>query len=88
MTGPDGVSVVLRDGDQCHYVDEDAIAPLWKGKRFPLEFSVAGWAMLHAETVVIRDIYVDPRVVQANYRLTFVNSLAMVPVGRKIPVAA
>jgi response regulator RpfG family c-di-GMP phosphodiesterase len=28
LTGADGVTFVLRDGDWCHYVDEDAIAPL------------------------------------------------------------
>ena len=30
ITGADGVTFVLRDGGQCLYVDEDAIAPLWK----------------------------------------------------------
>ena len=32
----DGVTFVLRDGSQCHYVEEDAIGPLWKGRRFPM----------------------------------------------------
>ena len=32
----DGATFVLRDKEQCFYVDEDAIAPLWKGQRFPL----------------------------------------------------
>lgn len=27
-TGADGVTFVVRDGDWCFYVDEDAIAPL------------------------------------------------------------
>src|ERR1041385_5427766 len=36
LTGADGATFVLRDGDLCHYADEDAIAPLWKGRRFPM----------------------------------------------------
>src|SRR5690349_9189463 len=34
VTSADGVTFVLRDGTQCYYADEDAIAPLWKGRRF------------------------------------------------------
>src|SRR5215510_2104661 len=55
LVGSDGATFVLRDGDQCHYVDEDAIAPLWKGQRFPLSACISGWAMLHREAVVIPD---------------------------------
>ncbi|CAK0768100.1 hypothetical protein WCLP8_410005 [uncultured Gammaproteobacteria bacterium] len=47
LTGADGVTFVLRDGGFCHYADEDAISPLWKGQRFPLEICISGWAMLH-----------------------------------------
>lgn len=32
LTGADGSTFVLRDGNQCYYAEEDAIAPLWKGK--------------------------------------------------------
>ena len=31
----DGVTFILRDGDLCHYVEEGAISPLWKGCAFP-----------------------------------------------------
>lgn len=31
LTGADGITVVLREGDLCHYAEEDSIAPLWKG---------------------------------------------------------
>ncbi len=34
LTGADGATFVLRDGDQCYYVDENAISPLWKGSAF------------------------------------------------------
>ncbi|KTC75307.1 sensor histidine kinase [Legionella birminghamensis] len=33
LSGADGATFVLRDGQQCFYADEDAISPLWKGKR-------------------------------------------------------
>ena len=84
----DGVTFVLRDGDQCHYFDEDAIAPLWKGSRFPLHACISGWVMLHAQIALIPDIYADPRIPHEAYRPTFVRSLAMVPVPQGRPVAA
>ncbi len=84
----DGVTFVLRDGDMCHYVEEDAIGPLWKGQRFPLNTCISGWAMLNSKTVVLRDIYADDRIPHDAYRKTFVKSLVMVPVRTMAPVAA
>ncbi len=88
LVGADGVTFVLRDGDQCHYVEEDAIGPLWKGKRFPLESCISGWAMLNAKPAVVGDIYADDRIPIDAYRPTFVQSLAMVPIRRDRPVGA
>lgn len=77
----DGATFVLRDGGHCFYVDEDAIAPLWRGQRFPIDECISGWAMLHGVPAVVPDIDTDPRIPQEAYRTTFVRSLAMVPVG-------
>lgn len=88
LVGADGATFVLRDGTQCFYLDEDAITPLWKGQRFPLETCVSGWVMTHAQQVAMPDIYVDPRVPHAAYRPTFVKSLVMTPVRHVEPIAA
>lgn len=88
MTGADGATFVLRDGDYCHYADENAIGPLWKGKRFPLETCISGWAMMNAKPAVIGDIYSDPRIPVDAYRPTFVKSLVMVPIRSEAPLGA
>jgi len=88
LTGADGASFVLRDGDQCFYADENAIAPLWKGRRFPMSACVSGWVMNHAEPATIPDIYADPRVPAEAYRPTFVRSMAMVPIRKVEPIGA
>lgn len=88
ISGADGVAFVLRDNEQCWYFDEDAIGPLWKGKRFPLTACISGWAMLNRQTVVISDIYLDDRIPHDAYRPTFVKSLVMTPVRMEDPVAA
>lgn len=88
ISGADGVAFVLRDEGQCWYFDEDAIGPLWKGKRFPLSACISGWAMLNRQTVVIPDVYADPRIPHDAYRPTFVKSLVMTPVRLADPVAA
>jgi two-component sensor histidine kinase len=88
ITGADGVAFVMRDGDKCWYLDEDAIGPLWKGKRFPMTACISGWAMLHGRTVVIPDIYQDDRIPHDAYRPTFVKSLVVTPVRREAPIAA
>ena len=88
LTGSDGATFVLRDGPYCYYVDEDAISPLWKGQRFPLDACISGWAMLNARSTIIPDIYKDPRIPHAAYRPTFVRSLAMVPIRSYAPIGA
>lgn len=88
LTGADGATFVLRDGSFCHYVDEDAIAPLWKGQRFPLSACVSGWAMVHRQAVAIEDVFQDPRVPHDAYRQTFVRSLVMVPIRGDDPIGA
>jgi len=88
LTGADGATFVLRDGDDCFYADEDAIGPLWKGLRFPMSACISGWAMTHRQAVAIEDIYADARIPTEAYRPTFVKSLAMVPVRLANPIAA
>lgn len=88
LTGADGATFILRDGEQCYYLDEDAVAPLWKGRRFPTESCVSGWAMLNGKTAVIEDIYSDSRVPADAYRPTFVRSMAMVPIGAPASIGA
>lgn len=88
LTGADGATFVLRDGDLCFYADEDAISPLWKGSRFPMHTCVSGWAMTHRQAVMIEDIFNDPRVPVEAYRPTFVKSLAMVPIRMQEPIGA
>ncbi|TAJ15603.1 MAG: GAF domain-containing protein [Planctomycetota bacterium] len=88
LTGADGAAFVLRDGEQCYYADEDAIGPLWKGKRFPLTSCISGWSMLHRQPVAIVDIYQDARIPVDAYRPTFVKSLAMVPIRAREPIGA
>jgi signal transduction histidine kinase len=84
----DGVTFVLREGEQVFYADEDAIGPLWKGRRFPASACVSGWAIAHRESVAIEDIYKDTRVPVEAYRPTFVNSLLMVPIRVEDPIGA
>jgi len=88
LTGADGVSFVLREGNHCYYADEDAIAPLWKGRRFPMDTCISGWVMLNRRFTVVPDIFSDERIPQDVYRATFVRSLAMVPVRREDRIGA
>lgn len=88
LSRADGATVVLRDGDKCHYVDEDAIQPLWKGRKFPMSACISGWAMLHRQSAVIPDIYADSRIPHDAYRETFVKSLVMVPIRAAAPIGA
>ncbi|WP_245927194.1 GAF domain-containing protein [Aphanothece hegewaldii] len=88
LTNSDGSTFVLRDGDNCYYADEDAIAPLWKGSRFPLEICIGGWTMNNRTNAVIVDIVGDPRIPYEAYQPTFVKSLVTAPIRTKDPIGA
>ena len=84
----DGITFVIREDDLCHYFDEEAISPLWKGLRFPMKSCISGWVMEHHTPVIIPDIRLDERIPQDAYRPTFVRSLAMVPIRNHVVVGA
>jgi two-component sensor histidine kinase len=88
LIGSHGIAVIIREGETCHYVEEDAIGPLWKGRKFPLTSCVSGWAMLNKQSVAISDIEQDERVPQSLYADTFVRSMIMVPIRSEDPIGA
>lgn len=88
LTGAEGVTFILRENDVCYYANEDAIAPLFKGRRFPIESCIGGWSMLNKSSVVIPDVYKDNRIPHEAYRETFVKSLVMVPIRKENPIGA
>lgn len=88
LTKADGATFVLRKGDQCCYVEEDAISPLWKGQNFPMNQCISGWVMLNRQSVIIEDIYKDSRIPVGFYRSTFIKSMLMVPIRHNNPLGA
>lgn len=88
IANSDGATFVIKDENRCHYIDEDAIEPLWKGMKFPMETCISGWCMIHKEQFWIEDIYVDGRIPHDAYRPTFVKCLAMTPIRQESPIGA
>jgi len=88
MLDCDAATLVLQEGDQVYYLDEDAIEPLWKGHRFPMDACISGWVIRENQAAVIEDIRADERIPQDTYASTFVRSLAMVPIHTTEPMGA
>ncbi|MFK0335538.1 GAF domain-containing protein [Rhizobium sp. NPDC090275] len=88
LVGCEGIAVIRREGDLCHYVEEDAIGPLWKGAKFPASACISGWSMINRQTVVVPDVQQDERIPHELYADTFVRSVAMAPISLAGPVGA
>ena len=88
LIGSDGVALILADNDKCHYVEEDAIGPLWKGRKFKMTECISGWSMINQKTAVIPDISADERIPHDLYADTFVKSMVMTPIGVNNPRGA
>ncbi|SDM21195.1 PAS domain S-box-containing protein [Geoalkalibacter ferrihydriticus] len=88
LTGADGATFILREGEFSYYAAEDAISPLFVGKRFPLDQCIGGWTILHNAPALVEDISADDRIPKEAYTSTFVRSLTTVPIGTTAPVAA
>jgi diguanylate cyclase (GGDEF)-like protein len=81
-----GSSLALVDGAFGHHVEEDGAGPGWKGRRIPLDSSVAGWCVRDHGPVVIDDVRADIRLAVAPYWSTPVHSLIAVPVRSRDPI--
>jgi K+-sensing histidine kinase KdpD len=88
LANADGATFVVKENNHCYYADEDAIEPLWKGQRFPLQNCVSGHVMTTAKSAVIPDVFADPRIPHNIYKETFVKSMAMVPIRTDDPIGA
>ncbi len=88
LIGCEGIAIIRREGDLCHYVEENAIGPLWKGSKFPASACLSGWAMINRQTVVVPDVSSDERIPQELYASTFVKAVAMAPVKMDAPIGA
>jgi putative two-component system response regulator len=88
LTGADGATFVIRTGDYCYFADEDAIAPLWNGRRLPLRGCIAGLAMLNHRPAAIEDIHSDKRIPDEVYRPALIKSVAVVPIRQHDPIGA
>ena len=88
LAGADGTAFILREGDNCHYAGEEAIAPLWRGQVFPATSCASGRAMLTQAPVAVQDVYSEPGLSADVYRPTFVRSLAIVPIRAAETVGA
>lgn len=88
MIGCQGIAVIRKEDDLCHYIEEDAIGALWKGQKFPASACVSGWAMAERKTIVIPDIDHEDRVPRELYQHTFVRAIAMTPVRPLDPIGA
>jgi signal transduction histidine kinase len=84
----DGVCVVRRGGEQCHYVEEGDVGPVPRGQHLPLLSRVADLAMRQRRTVVVADAHGDPRIPRDDLGPAFVRSLVAVPVGGEAPEAS
>lgn len=84
----DAATFVLREFEECYYVDEDSLAPLWKGQRFPSSICISGWVMSNRQTAVVADVSQDKRIPYNLYKPTFIKSLVMAPIGPKNPLGS
>jgi diguanylate cyclase (GGDEF)-like protein len=84
----DGAAIILNDAGWCHYIEEDCITPLWKGRRVSSNECLSGWVMHHKRGMIIEDVSADSRVSPQAYAETFVRGLAMFPIRTLDPMGA
>jgi GAF domain-containing protein len=88
LAGADGVAIARREDEDVRYIAEDAMAPLWAGRVFPIDYSVSGTAMLQNRPILIPDVHADRRVPLPAYESTFVRRVAVFPIGTPRPLLA
>ena len=80
LTAADDAILVLRDGEECFAVDEDAVEPAWKGEPYRLDGCISGWSVFSGQPAAIEDVDADDRIPREACRQTDVKSLLLVPI--------
>ena len=88
LTGADGATLVLREGDYCRYMNEDAIAPPWKSRLVPMSDCISGWVMRSGKPAVVPNVCLDDRLDREIFLPASVKGLAMVPMGAEAALGA
>jgi diguanylate cyclase (GGDEF)-like protein len=88
LTGADGSTVAMREGQVCVYVEQDGIGPDITGRRVPLGGCISGWTMLNRRAAVVADARSDNRVDKDGYGPGSPTSLLVVPIRKPDPVGA
>jgi hypothetical protein len=86
LTSSDGATFVLSVNGFSYYIDENAIDPLWKGERFPIN-TWSSWVMQNRQSAIIEDISSDQRISWAFDKSTFIKCMAMVSICSKERIA-
>ena len=88
LTGADGATFVLREGDECRCVEQTGADQVWKGKRYPIASTITGLAMETRQPVVIEDVINHPWIKPGAYNVETTRSLTAVPIRRSDPLGA
>jgi signal transduction histidine kinase len=86
LAGADGAVFVVRDETCAVYVEEDAVAPLCKGRRFAIGASLAGRALAQRTTLALADLRADDTLAAEPY--ASVQGIAFAPVHAEDSQAA
>lgn len=88
LTHSDGATFAVLDNGFSYYVDENAINPLWKGQRFPINIDISGWVMMNGQSCSTEDIVNEELVHIDVYKNNLIKSMTVVPICSEKPVGA
>ena len=88
LTGADGATFVLREGDDCRCVEQTGVNPIWKGKRSSLSTAITGRAILSRQVIVVEDIENHPWITPHYQKIDLMRSLVVVPIRKEDPIGA
>ncbi|WP_353931975.1 diguanylate cyclase [Okeanomitos corallinicola TIOX110] len=88
LTHSDGATFAILDNGFSYYVDENAITPVLKGQRFPVNLDISGWVMMNRKTRIIENILNEQQVYIHVYKHNFIESMTVVPICSEKPVGA
>jgi len=88
VAAADGVTVMLRDGEEVRYLSDGCIEPLWRSERSPLASCIAGSAIGSRQHILIEKIAGDARLANDICPDAPIKSLAVLPIRSADPIGA
>jgi len=88
LTDAESSAMIIKEGDTCQCVDEDASEPLLKGQKVSQGDCIADYVLSSGKPMIVEDMEKDLQITKEPFKNIQVKSLAIFPIHSQVTLGA